>query len=570
MVMLLGLILQMNSLLTPARAEEKIFVKSLETFKVPSPLLVTECEQGLWVYSQTENSLYKMGTNEVYPIREKDLKNLTNLTCYENRFLVSYSEGKKNKQQHLAFLKKDSGGFYSYSTKVVVPRKGSIADLNCVGNKCYLISSGTVFSSTNLEKWQQIKIPKKEKIDHIKIDISSNPFDDWNDKLSVFPGEYTRVLAHKGGGLTLLEPFAANIVVKKEEIFSRWGQWGAWEGYLMVPKSIQATDEEIYFIGDVGLKLIFVYGPKGEYYGVLSFKEKSKDKWIEVKYPIRMLWKRPHLYVLDFLENEVLRIQINLKPEELKKKLIESKDLKSDQPGRVNFYRRVFVLKDRLNHKCLACHDGTVTPSAKNFLPQMTHHPFDKEVKVKTDLPLSENKFISCASCHDPHHGSGKNVMMKKSPFLRKNPSDLCVSCHAENKGDQSHQTRKKGSDCLDCHTSHGGVEKSLKMPQDALCMSCHKPERIEHPPLENFIATERAENLSLFENQISCQTCHAPHLHKHFKNQEISQDILNDLKKGLLKPHGGTSSFCASCHGAKTPELFSKFHERMGRKIKK
>ncbi|HPI40014.1 MAG TPA: cytochrome c3 family protein [Pseudobdellovibrionaceae bacterium] len=563
------------------QAYQSVPATNVKTFKISSPFLISDCQNSIWIYSKIEGTINKISTSaesktetlKSFSISSPFSKNLTNLSCFENELIATMTLEKKSPQQQLFSLKLSSQGFFEIVKTHKVPSNGNIADLNCNSTKCFLLISGQLFESSQLESWKKTSIPSKDKIPHLNIDTKLNPFDDWNDKLTAFPGEFSRVQFLKNGGYSLLEPFATHIIVKNNSQFLRWGNWGAWEGFLMSPKAFDVTDEQIYLISDVALKLIFLFDENGYFLGSLVYNQEL----IELNHAIRLLWKKPFLYALDLTENKVLKIQLNIDKKTLLKEASENKtrlETKSDgDPGRINLYRRDFVLKNRLNQKCLSCHDGTISPSAQNFLPQLIHHPVDKEFKGKTDIPLAENKFVACTSCHDPHHGAGENVKMKMAPFLRKDPQQLCLSCHQDHQNESKVKENKlnhpqnKKSGCLDCHLSHGGFEKNIRLPQDQLCMNCHKPQKIEHPPLTNLLQTERAESLEFFENKISCQNCHSPHLEKHLKNTTFNSQTLDNLKKNLLKPYEKTLSFCASCHGEKTVNLFSQFHKHMGKK---
>lgn len=571
-----------------AHAYKMIPAKQVDTFKISSPFLITECQNSIWVYSKIEGSIYKLTIPPNVKLQEafnfqKDQqlsKTLTNLSCFKNNLIVTYTEAPQTKFQNLATLKISAKNTLEFINKTSAPLEGNIPDLTCNNEKCALLIAGNLFFSQTLQKWSRQEIPQKEKIPLLGIDLSKNPFDDWNDKLSVFPREFSRVEFLGNKGFALIEPIATQLIVFQKSKFFRWGQWGAWEGFMMRPKSFQITEEQFYLISDVALKLIFVFDKNGTFLGSLGFN----NELIEVNHPIRLYWKKPVLYVLDLIEDKVLSIHLDLKdiqtkPPEKNQDGTPPINLlfeEEKQPGRINLFQRDYALKNRLNQKCLACHDGTIYPSTQNFLPQMPHHPVNKIFKGKTDLPLSENKFVACISCHDAHHGAGSNVEMKTAPFLRKQPNGLCLSCHADHKDLGNLSDNKKNhpqnnkTGCMECHQNHGGVENNLKMPEASLCMSCHKPQKIEHPTLTNFLQTERAEGIQFFKNNITCQSCHSPHLGEHLKQTQFSPEMSLSLKKALLKPYDKTLNFCATCHGNKAVELFSKFHAHMGKKIKK
>jgi hypothetical protein len=192
---------------------------------------------------------------------------------------------------------------------------------------------------------------------------------------------------------------------------------------------------------------------------------------------------------------------------------------------------------------CNRCHDGEI---ARNDV-----HPVDKKpsenVAIPEDMPLSQG-LLTCATCHDSslqEGGERKRSVGRHNPsFLRggyNTRNEYCFRCHLMEqygKLNAHQQLSESGSvkpqSCLFCHSSLPDIKvagiESVTFNTDSLdeyCTVCHTATRFidEHPVGEHLVepsreisraietAGERIEvNLPLFNDMITCATCHNPH----------------------------------------------------------
>lgn len=226
---------------------------------------------------------------------------------------------------------------------------------------------------------------------------------------------------------------------------------------------------------------------------------------------------------------------------------------------------------------CEACHRG----SGPAPFSGTTHHPVVTPAPGTAPLSLPlfwkdgrrlRQGVITCATCHDVHRDP-------RGKFLRASPGgknqEMCVSCHPRETtvvGTKHDMTRTQGSACGPCHPVHdpAGIS-SWPAPRgegsretadiSAYCARCHRPEgkagsalvpERTHPQRPGPPGGRGAAKA------VGCGGCHDPHRW----NPADPADRGAAGKKGdadtsfLLRPAGGGSELCASCHEAQTVVL--------------
>lgn len=545
------------SLVVPCMATAGVESKLLFSAPVPSPGAMTFCQDRLFVYSKESRSFLALDPADGKLLGKMPLGEgvaVTAATCFKGTLLVGLeSKGGAISLEFLNWNERYEVTRETATAPALSRRKPArIADLSCreflKGWKCFAVTEGRVFQSLNAREWRRIEVPSSAGIPNRGTDLEKNPFSDWQEKLQVTKGAYTRYLALGENRFALLDPFRPAVVVSAAEgKWARFGKWGIWEGHFYAPKAIahlQFGDQsEALAISDPFLKSVFLFSIDGEFRGSLDSKSPS------LRYPAQLLAAKNRLFVSDLMAGKVHAVAVKVSP-------VESGEDDREELLRPNYFRRPEVLADREALRCLLCHDGSIHDATERFVPGVVNHPIGKPQKLKTDLPLRQGR-VDCVSCHDPHHGGSEKVS-KRPPFLRESENQLCVSCHSDRKQDVlSHispakspgKVRKGSKACLECHRSHGGFPQMLRSEFPQLCISCHTAEKFEHRSVKDLALTDGAKEVHLTNEQVSCRTCHSMHDHE---------------KQGLLARRPPVTKFCASCHGAKTDVLYERFHERI------
>ncbi|UCF87874.1 MAG: hypothetical protein JSV70_05395 [bacterium] len=205
-----------------------------------------------------------------------------------------------------------------------------------------------------------------------------------------------------------------------------------------------------------------------------------------------------------------------------------------------------------INGLCERCHNSEI---AVEFLHPVGCEPSDK-VNIPEDMPLLDGK-ITCQTCHKSSlQESGENVsvaLRSNSAFLRYelfSPGEFCFKCHIKdffsriNVHDQLTEDGEiKTRMCSGCHfvRPEDDGDPTLTTGWDVdpkeYCLMCHK-RRIytqNHPAGPHLVEPSRdtlytlldaeariGAPLPLYEDRITCSTCHDPH------------------QRGVLKSHTG------------------------------
>lgn len=483
-------------------AADIINAKRLFEVKVNTPTHMTECLQKIWVFSKQDKSLYIYSKHDGRRLAQFTFnEKVSTLSCFKSKLIVAVSNvGLKAFELDERIQLKQTQFFKT-------PLSGLITDLQCGSTQCYIVGTGQVFKTKDLAHWIQIKLRGHENIPHKNVDLSTNPFDDWQEKLLITKGTITKVAPLDGDRFALLDPFRANILINNKDEWIRWGKWGAWEGSFLAPKALSYGFPNILFVSDPHLKVISVFNDDGRYLGLIG----ENSAIIEVSYPTQIHFSDDKLFIADFLENKLIGLEVSAY--EIKKNHLNDS---SSESFRYNLFRRESVLVNREKNKCLLCHDGTMRDDTAKYINSHNQHP------IKT----------TCTECHDPHHN-------KK---LKKPQQQLCMSCHAEHV-----KVGHKIDQCTDCHSAHNGVVKTLKSELPSLCLQCHQTKKFEHRATEHMLTLENAKSVKFLKDKISCTTCHTLH------GQKVKPDNI--------------MPFCANCHGSKADGLFKNFHKRFGAK---
>ncbi len=158
---------------------------------------------------------------------------------------------------------------------------------------------------------------------------------------------------------------------------------------------------------------------------------------------------------------------------------------------------------------CLSCHDGSVVDSRFKVWLTDNHvtglRPSNRVQIPKEVFPLDKDGKLTCASCHTAH-AIKDDANLESAIFLREPNinSSLCIKCHSSyNKENPGH---------------HPVGKMDFKIP-------------------EKLIKAGGITNAE--QNQMYCETCHAPHGAK--------------FPRMLILP---ASELCTSCHKSKSEEL--------------
>lgn len=181
--------------------------------------------------------------------------------------------------------------------------------------------------------------------------------------------------------------------------------------------------------------------------------------------------------------------------------------------------------------------------SLKGITPCLDCHEQDSNlhpigiIPVKSDiyLPLSNDKEITCLTCHFIHAKTGEYSLLRGFPEGQyKHFSDFCYQCHGmEFYQLNPHKTSEAQKNCPFCHMSIPRGKQSSQIKR--LCSFCHSKQ------VHMTIKEQTSKN---------CTECHAPH---------GTEETVHYLEKNLIcnqppeaNPHQDNNS-CKRCH-AKQP----------------
>ncbi|MEK6652938.1 MAG: cytochrome c3 family protein [Nitrospirota bacterium] len=234
--------------------------------------------------------------------------------------------------------------------------------------------------------------------------------------------------------------------------------------------------------------------------------------------------------------------------------------------------------------ECKSCHAGMPNPGQKSPLPMIGKvrtlcsrchsnvvrkysHPDEvapDKARVPADMPLSAEKKLTCATCHDIHTSLewSKMVSLLRRPVTG---MEFCSTCHEENPGEVSHtrvlafahgagskyiRTNPSGTldslsiQCLSCHDSSIGKGDSIV----GAGFWTHSKDLAQHlggHPIGVYYDESRARDpegykpkasiapLRLFSGKIGCGSCHDPY------STRANKLIMSNAGSGL----------CLRCH---------------------
>jgi hypothetical protein len=273
-------------------------------------------------------------------------------------------------------------------------------------------------------------------------------------------------------------------------------------------------------------------------------------------------------------------------------------------------YLALAVASDRINPHwknvmCISCHFGEpvdgnpmlLTGSDRSAVCDRCHngrfarrdiHPVgmvpSSNVVIPPEMPLNEGK-ITCVTCHDSslqEGGEEKFSVGKENPdFLRGGytvRNEFCFRCHrSEHYGQMNAHSQLdewgliKEQSCLFCHTSLpnrkvigienvGFDDESI----DEYCTCCHDGFDRGHPvggnhlvePSEAMLvviegaAEKIGVKLPLYNNRVTCATCHNPHEAGVIEHKAAAKGAGN--KKRLRLSGDNIMMICLGCHVGK------------------
>ena len=310
--------------------------------KIANTSIVTTCGKYLWVYSVKQHSIFILSLRDGHikkeiPIEKQEIGELvTAMDCYQGELLVATRRMLTNEHQLSLFSLRDYNSTLNQSGQDELALKRSwpttdkkifIRDIFCQSNGCYLVKEDLFFSS-DLKTWQKIDVPPSKEVEYIKLEKQKNPFGDWQDKMRMSKGRYSRILITPQKDLLLLDPLRTSIVkypqfsgaIIDHSLLKKWGKWGRWDGTFMYPKAMSyLSGLSLLSIIDAGLKLVFLYDLEGEVKGHISLANDHR-----FDYPLDQAAKGNNLYIADFLGNMVHAINIPSDLDVGEKKQIEN------------------------------------------------------------------------------------------------------------------------------------------------------------------------------------------------------------------------------------------------------
>lgn len=234
--------------------------------------------------------------------------------------------------------------------------------------------------------------------------------------------------------------------------------------------------------------------------------------------------------------------------------------------------------------ECKSCHAGMPQPGQKSPLPMIGKvrtlcsrchsnvvrkysHPDEvapKKAKIPADMPLSADRKLTCATCHDIHASLewSKRVSLLRRPVKG---MEFCITCHEEHPDEMSHTSalgfahgagsryiRTSNSDgldslsiqCLSCHDNSigkgGGIvgagfwthSKQLAEHLDSHPIGVSYNEARMRDP-EGYKPRSSLAPVKLFSGKLGCGSCHDPYA--------------TETNKLVMSNRG--SALCLKCH---------------------
>ena len=562
-------------------AQEKL-AEPIFQVKMPSPTLVTVCGESLWAYSVELNEIFLLQTKtgavtQKYSIdRVLPGELLTSLSCTSTSLIFGTvhkfdRDGDKLLSQVISLYRfsiPQGAAGLGNPEKLLLPETSLIRSLDAskVGMADrYILVQNKVYQSSDLSNWKVVEVPHSAEVKPTDADTAKNPFADWQEAFLISQGRYAKAVALDEGGMALLDPFRAHVVIKSKDTAFRWGRWGTRNGKLMFAKSLAMISKDVVVISDVGLKLVFFFDINGNYIGSTG-KDGTDSRF---GYPVSVATHNDQFYVADYFGNQLFAF--NFKRPISSYDTVEGQKLLENKSFIANdLFRNPETQKTYDIVRCLNCHDGLEKFSLDKFVLEKKRHPTGVEQKTKIDLPLAEGNKVSCYSCHQPHHQSlsgvvtdqyGEDQKAQKLPYmLRKPVKELCLTCHTDRESAEKNHMGLKSTKlqkfrievktCTQCHQLHAAEPKLLKKTVSDLCLNCHGQARKPKSHPFGKATLEKEEFI------VSCVSCHATH------GAEKAEHFARKKTKD-------SEGACLNCHKNRVPMIGKNEHLKSSDKLK-
>ncbi len=204
------------------------------------------------------------------------------------------------------------------------------------------------------------------------------------------------------------------------------------------------------------------------------------------------------------------------------------------------------TIKSDIISLCNFCHVSERQPHFFKFANLFTDTNIKEDLKKMT-LPLSKNKKLTCATCHNPHGNENP-----KKHYLRE---EFVLLAGKSNKINP-HWTDTFCTSCHDKVPQDGQSAFKFNNNPDSTCLWCHKEDEGAelHPygvPAKDSKYTKvQKDKVKLINETISCITCHSKDCEK--KEKETGR---NFLRGG---PYVNRNDICFNCH---ILEVFKKIN---------
>ncbi len=243
------------------------------------------------------------------------------------------------------------------------------------------------------------------------------------------------------------------------------------------------------------------------------------------------------------------------------------------KPGKGESHLR---MEGDVNGLCVRCHDNDIAPG---FLHPVGCEPSDR-VTIPEEFPLSDG-LITCQTCHQSslqETGEDVGILLRgNSSFLRRDdlsPAEFCFQCHRPEVFSRTNvhdQIDEKGDVrtemCSGCHfvlpedDGDPALTAGWETDPKEFCLLCHKREIYlsNHPAGPHIVEPSRdiyymilsaedriGASLPLFEDRITCSTCHDSHEMGVLKSH--SRVEVRTGNKGVRAQY--RELLCTACHG--------------------